>query len=180
MDLYIANGTRQIQQFMYRLPEVTQVRVQTIRIGGQIKISAGSLGLTKPEVDSIIEQHRKYGMIPVAEIDSGRNAAPLCYQVDKTISTDKIYKLMKRNQQAQIEAGKQNRKDAAIVMASTLGTNLREEGIQGDLEELEIGLTEEHRRGQGNGEDPIEEKIVVNKSQPNGKPQQPKQRRRAA
>jgi len=167
MDLYICNGTRQHFTFMYRLPEVDQVRQQTIRVGGQIKLSGD---LNRVQIDEVIKQHKKYGMIPVSEIDSGRTLAPLAYQEGRAITPDKIARLMRRNEGVKLEMGRKNREDAAIVMTAGLGNNLRESGVPGDLQEVEVEVTEV-RDGRSNTDNPpIEERTIVQREGTDGKP----------
>lgn len=160
MHLYIANGTRQIQHFMYRIPEIKQVRQQTIAVGGQIKISGD---LQPEQIDAIIDQHRKYGIIDVVDIEKGRSPAPLCFQVGRAISPDRITKLMLRYQGVMVERGKDSRKNAAIVMANTLGTTVREQGTGVELEEIEVSATEENKPGASNT-DLHSERTIINRA----------------
>jgi hypothetical protein len=143
--LYVANVTKQIVQFAYRLPERQGVIIQPIPIGGQVKISplGGREDLSTPEIDAILDQHRKYGLIPVGEIDSSKTPFHgMCYSVDKPISVDKLHRAMTRNEDALEQLGKDIRKEAAIAVNNqiegTIGENLRQ---------LEMSITEEEPRG---------------------------------
>lgn len=161
--LYIANGTRQIFNFMYRLPEVPQVRQQSIRVGGQIRISAPKEGLNNIQIDAIIEQHRKYGLIPVSEIEKGKTSAPLAYQIGSPIPADRIARLMLRNEGVKAEMGRKFREDAAVVMTAGLGTNLRESGVEGDLNEVEVEVTEVRDQRSNTDNEPVGERTIVTK-----------------
>lgn len=162
MQLYIANGTRQINDFHYRIPETKQVRRQTIAVGGQILISGD---LTKVEVDAVIDQHRKYGLIPADEIDTSNGPAPLCFQVGRPIPPERISLLMQRNAGVMVMRGRESRKAAAIVMANALGTSVRDQGTGMELSEVEVSLTEDTRGGAA--DEKQHEKTFVN---PENKP----------
>ena len=162
-SMYIGNASRQIQDFHYRVPEKAQVIRQTIKIGEQIKIS-GDLSIQ--DIESIVRQHAKYGLISVDEIASKGRFASLCFQLDKPINPAKIEMLANRNMGVLMERGREQRKNAAIVMATTLGANGRERGL-GDLAGVEVETIEEdtpnarHRQA-ATGEGRIEEKTIVN------------------
>ena len=161
--LYIANGTRQNFVFMYRLPEIAQVRQQPIRVGGQIRITAPKEGLNTIQIDAIIEQHKKYGLIPASEIEKGKTSAPLAYQVGSPIPADRIARLMLRNQGVKVEMGRKFREDAAVVMTAGLGTNLRDSGVEGDLNEVEVEVTEVRDMRSNTDSPPVEERTIVTK-----------------
>lgn len=161
MHLYIANASRQVQNFMYRLPEHPQVRQQTIPIGGQIKISGD---LTQVEIDAIVKQHEIYGLIPVEDIALKGGFASLCYQVGKPISPVKIEMLAQRNTGVLQDRGREQRKNAAIVMTNQLGASVREHGVE--LGEVEVDTIEDDNgrsrdRRAVTGDDRIEETTIV-------------------
>ena len=68
MDMFVANATRQVWRFMFRLPENKQEFSQTIGVGMQEKVISPPAGLSTADIASIIEQYSVYGMIPVDEI----------------------------------------------------------------------------------------------------------------
>lgn len=166
-QLFIANVTKQLVQFAYRVPERQGVVVQPIPIGGQIKVTplGGKDDLSTPEIDAIIDQHRKYGLIPVEEVDSSKVPfCGMCYSVGKPITVDRLHKAMKRNEDALEEQGKVIRQEAAVAVNNqiegTIGENLRQ---------LEMSITEEEPRG-GYSEDhtPLGEGVRVIRSEPTG------------
>jgi hypothetical protein len=114
MKMYVANLTKQVQSFCYRLPEGRSPRQQEIAIGGQTLLSGD---LTKMEVDSIIEQHAKYGLVDVAEIDRTKPFAGLCYSIDKPISVEKIRRGLAHNDDVLVDRGRQTQKEAALAVA---------------------------------------------------------------
>ena len=107
MKLYVCNGTRQVQAFVYRRriegSPGDKLITQPIPIGGQIQVSGD---LNQYQVDDILDQHRRYGLIPVSEIATGRGLAPLAYQLDAPIDAGKIFRLAARNQGVMVERGK--------------------------------------------------------------------------
>lgn len=164
-QLYIANATRQVQDFHYRIPGIAQVRQQTIQIGGQIKIS-GDLKIN--EVEAIIQQHSKYGLISADEIDSGKAFAPMCYQVDKPVAPEMIEMLSNRNMGVLADRGYEQRKEAAIVVTNRIGQNLREQNIDADLTSVEVDTIEDddqnaQNRRSSTGDPRIREKTIVSR-----------------
>ena len=182
MKLYVCNGTRQVQAFVYRRRIEGSPRdkliTQPIPIGGQIQVSGD---LNQYQVDDILDQHRRYGLIPVSEIATGRGLAPLAYQLDAPIDAGKIFRLAARNQGVMVERGKKSRQDAAIVAATNLGRNLNElhgAGLSGDLTELQVDVSEERGPAGGAESDLLQESTVVRPGIPGQEPPQPARRHR--
>lgn len=165
-ELYVANVTKQVVQFAYRALERSGVIVQTIPIGGQVKIAPkGSNGdLSAPEMDHIIDQHRKYGLVDVNDIDSSKTFNGMCYSVGKPISVDRLHRAMKRNEDALEAMGKQIRQEAAIAVNNQIENTIGEH-----LRQLEMSVTEEEPRG-GYPEDhaPLGEGVRVSRSEDTG------------
>ena len=112
MDLYIANGTSQKWNFHYRVLERKSFMTQEIPIGEQIVIP----NLSPPDVDYLIQQGAKYGMVDVAEMDRvGKAFKGLCYSIGKPVKSDKIERLFRHNTNVLVEQGREFRKNAAIV-----------------------------------------------------------------
>ena len=143
MKLYIANATKQRVDFMYRVPEQPGVRNQPIDIGSQILIS-GSDMLNAKQVDSIIEQHTKYGLVNVDEVDRTKAFAGLFYSVDQPISGVKIMRAVQHNTAVLQERGKQIRKEAAITSNQLLENSMTEQEIPGNLKAVELSVVEEN------------------------------------
>ncbi|HEY7418117.1 MAG TPA: hypothetical protein VH593_23260 [Ktedonobacteraceae bacterium] len=143
-ELYIGNVSKQIFQFAYRALERPGVVVQTIPIGGQIRVSPNGsrIDLTTPEIDHIIDQHRIYGMLPVDEIDSSKDPfSGLCYSIGKPITAEKLWKAMKKKEEALNKFGQQMRQEAALAV------NAQIEEQVGPLRQLEMSFAEEEPRG---------------------------------
>lgn len=156
-DLFIANGTMQVQEFHYRLPEAKNARRQVIPVGEQIRISGD---LRSVDVDAIIKQHVKYGLIPADEILRGTKPAPLAYRVGRYISSEEIVLLSNRNQGILIDLGRQTRKDAAVAVGNALGRAAQESG--NDFDTADVEITEVPKAGgAGTGESLVAENIQI-------------------
>lgn len=159
MKLYIANGTQQKHTFAYRLPSANKVLTQPIAIGGQICIPRE---LSEPEVDAVVKQHEKYGMIPAKEIGSrGSRNSPLAFQVDKPFDPERIAQLMSVNRGVMIEMGEKVRRDTAVVIATEIGREARDRNEGDNLAEVEIEVIEENNRSGAKSPENIVEKVVA-------------------
>jgi hypothetical protein len=136
MKLFIANCTRQQQGVYYRIPESPTPRHQMIDIGRQITVSGD---LNTPQIDAIIGQLRKYGLVHVDEIDKTKAFAGLCYSVDKPIKVDQIMRGVAHNDEVLDERGQQIRKEAAVAVNNAL-----EQTLQGkaDVNKLDVSIEE--------------------------------------
>lgn len=149
--LYIANATKQKIQLSYwpldrvrervRNPESRQgIVTQMIPIGGQIAIVNGSEDndLSIEEIDFVIKQHRRYGLIPVGELDSSKLPFQgMCYSIGEPVSPDRLHRAMWHNEQTLETQGKELRKQAALAV-----NNQIEEGLQENLKALRMSVAE--------------------------------------
>lgn len=140
--MYILNCTRQVQEFWYRLPESEKLLHQLIPIGGQIQV-AGEL--STPEIDAIIEQHARYGMVAYSEIDKRQPFIGYCYQVDKRFSNvvDALQRGFAHNDQVLEERGQRLREEAAVA----INQSIEDQRAPARLTELEMTVEEEGDEG---------------------------------
>lgn len=131
--MYIANCSNQNQEFIYRLPEAPAPRMQPIPIGRQVEISGD---LTTKDIEAIIHQHARYGLVSVSDIDRTRPFTGLCWS-DKPISVDKIKRLWLHNQGVLTERGKEQREAAAVATMEKI-----EQETPGALRSLEMSTEE--------------------------------------
>jgi hypothetical protein len=117
MKLYVANCTKQVQDFIYRLPETAASRQQKIDIGGQIRVSGD---LTTQDIDAIIEQHSRYGMVNVDTIDRTKEFVGVCYSVDKPVDLKYVRRALEINQFVLEERGREIRTEAAVATANSV------------------------------------------------------------
>ena len=106
MKLFIANGTKQVQVFMYWVAEAKSPRTQTIPVGAQIQITGD---LSQPEIDSIIAQHVKYGLTAAEEVERSRSYSSLIYSVDRPVKTGLIERALAFNHNVLLLRGKKVR-----------------------------------------------------------------------
>jgi len=138
--LYIGNATRQIHQFLYRVPESEKLRSQNIQPGTQIRIPGE---VDKASIDYIVDQHSRFGMIPAAEIPKTKEFNGLCYSVDKPILADKIVYLMDHNVGKLEEMGREIREQTALAGNAVLETTLRENDRPEQIREFQMTIQED-------------------------------------
>ena len=140
MKLYVANCTQQVQDFVYRTVEMPSARTQRIEIGGQVRLSGD---FSTPQVDSIIDQHRKYGLVRVDEIDRTKPFIGVCVSIDKPVDVEKIKVALQHNVAVLEERGREIREHAAVAV-----NNAWEEQMGGgQLSKLEMSFVEEDAAG---------------------------------
>jgi hypothetical protein len=168
-ELYVGNVTKQIQMFAYRVPERQGVITQTIPMGGQIRVSPNgyTVDLSSPEIDAILNQHKAYGILAVEELDSkGGPFSGLVYSIGKPISSDKLFKGMKRREAEINKFGQQIRQEAALAVNSQI-----EQQIGRPLRELDMSFEEEEPRGGYNDDlDHLAEGVRVTRKPTDGIP----------
>jgi hypothetical protein len=164
-ELYVGNVSKQVQMFAYRVPERPGIVTQTIPIGGQVRVAPNGVttDLTTPEIDSIIHQHRMYGIASVDDLNEARNSPfnGLVYSIGKPISVEKLRKAMQKKDEALRGFGQRLRQEAALAVNSQI-----EEQIGAPLRQLEMSFQEEEPRG-GYAEDldHLAEGVRVTRSQ---------------
>jgi len=144
-ELYIGNVSKQIQMFAYRVPERQGVITQTIPIGGQIRVAPNGVNvdLTSPEIESIINQHRMYGIRSADDLkESNSPFNGLIYSIGKAISVEKLQKAMRKKDDELKDFGAKIRQEAALAVNSQI-----EEQIGAPLRNLEMSFQEEEPRG---------------------------------
>ena len=141
--LYIANITQQIHRFLYTVPETDGgLRTQDIQPGGQIEIS-DSENMNQTQLDAIIQQHARYGMINVKEIDRAKRFAGLCYSVGEKIPLKKLEIGLDHNFDVLTERGHETRKMNAVAISNTV-----EDHIQRQAGSVHTEVIEDERKGE--------------------------------
>lgn len=143
-ELYVGNVSKQIFQFAYRSPERPGIITQIIPIGGQIRISPNGshFDLSSPEIESIIGQHRTYGLVAIEDIDSTQSPfSGLCYSIGKAMTPEKLRRAMLKKEEALEILGQKMRQEAALAVNSQI-----EEQIGAPLRKLEMSFQEEEPR----------------------------------
>ena len=162
MKLFIANCTKQNYIHSYRVPEESGVRTIPIRIGAQVQIPGD---FSQPQIDGLIRQHAKYGMIDVAEVDRTKPFVGLCYAVDKKIPVEKIVRAMTHNEAVLEERGRDLRRASAVASSNLIEEHLHRanEQSQSDaqLSGFEMTIEEESQRGKRDEQGLLKEGISV-------------------
>lgn len=126
--IYVANVSRQIFEFRYRIPEFTQERRVTIQPMSQVCLPDREL--STEQIGAIISQHAQYGFIAVEEIGSRTNKhkfAGQCYSIDKPVPAVKIEFQIIANQEVLEQRGREIRKETAIASSISLNNELEEQ-----------------------------------------------------
>lgn len=137
MKMYVANCSKQVQDFFYRMPESSGVRRQRIEVGQQIRISGE---LNSPDIDAIVEQHKMYGMVREDEIDRTKVFIGVCYQIDKPVKINNVIMALDHNMEVLTEQGKQIRKEASVVINENLSSE------HPDHKKTMVSVVEEEKR----------------------------------
>lgn len=137
MKLYIANCSQQIQDFVYRIPG-SKVMKQEIPIGSQVRLAPD---FTQEQLDIVISQHGRYGMISATEAGKRKEYAGLCYSVDKPVSIDRQQNAIETNVVVLTSKGEELRKAAAIQVSNQMQSETP------GLKSLEMSIVEERKDG---------------------------------
>lgn len=138
--MYVVNCTQQVQDFVYRVPESSGMRSQQIAIGGYVQLSGE---LNKIQIDVIVAQHARYGMVAEEEVDRTKAFIGLFYTIDRLPKLTKIYGAITHNVNVLQDRGKKNREEAAIFTSAAIENNVP----NGALKQLEMSVVEERRNG---------------------------------
>jgi hypothetical protein len=141
--LYIANCTKNVQDFLYRLPEVHQLYKVTIPMGGQAEIYEDT---DKATLGLIIDQHAMYGMKAVSELDRTRGYTGLCYQFDKPIDVERIMSAVAHNDDELVRQAHEVRKAQAAGISAAIDQNMM--GSESQLQSLEVEIVEQKKPGE--------------------------------
>lgn len=143
MKLYVANCTHQAQDFVYRIAEKKSPVMQRIEVGGQVCLP---LDLTSSQVDGIVEQHRKYGMVEISESIDKTKRCNLVFSRDRPIRAQKIIDVINHNRGVMFLDGRELRKKAAIAVNNQIEEQVRRKELEG-LRSLKLSVVEEDGTG---------------------------------
>jgi hypothetical protein len=158
MKLFIGNPTTQNHVFLYRLAENAKIVERPIPAGKQIDIECD----TRDEIDSIIKQHARYGLIDANEVTRIRKFHGLCYALDKPIPADKLNYFREHNTGELIEQGRELRQIAAIAGNDLMETALLENDRHERVDRFDLYIQEDR---QGDSPFPqLSDQITVTKN----------------
>ena len=116
--VYVGNATKQILEFVYRLPERKQPITQHVPIYKQVKLTPD---FSAPDIDAILTQWGKYGMVNCTEMESVRkDFEGFLISVGKPIPLDKLERAAYYRSEVLEERGKKMRAEAAVAMINTI------------------------------------------------------------
>ncbi len=166
MQLYVANPTKQIQVFAYRMLGEKGIFTQTIGIGQQVKLSKV---FDTPQLEAVMDHHARYGFVRSDEVDRVKSQINGIFSVDRPVTAAKIAKAMMLNTNVLVIRGREARKQAAIATSNRIDTEIDEltrtaRSDVGRLRELDLSIVEqEPEGGYRPGEEPVGEGILVTK-----------------
>ena len=142
MALFVANLTKQVFQLHFWVERVSRPVVVEILPGQQKSIYPEGSRL---DHENIVNQHRMYGLIPVAEIDSTGGFIGQCYQFDKHIPLDRLVTGMTNNDDALVDKALQVRKESAAAADDLLRRAAQE--TDSKIAEFAVELEEVEQKG---------------------------------
>jgi hypothetical protein len=183
--LYIANTTKQPQEVYYRLdftqagqPEIKfrPANKVVIQPGRQMPIG-GFRKLHMMQVESIVQQLTKHGLIGTVDVPRHRGKIRYVFSVDKPVPSDLIQRLMDQNDGILVQEGALRRKHAAIVVndqvAKAVEAEFQNRGIPKDPTQ-DVDVEVEQLEQSEMGETRIEEGVRVRADAPEDTPQKPR------
>jgi len=157
--LFIANTTKHIQQFGYRIPEFARLFEQKIMPGDQVLIYQDS---PKELLEGILLQHTdspKPFCISSDEAMKHKGFVGLIYSFDKPVPADKIEEKFAQNDTALTEQGLEQRKESAAALSQQIDENAEMMGA--GVNSLEVSVTEQSRKDDNDISGKMNETIEV-------------------
>lgn len=156
--LYIANCTKQVIDFLYRVPESARVHQQTIGIGQQVMVYKESA--RADEIDYIIGQHARFGLVRESEIDRTKVFIGMCYSVGQPVNMERVQSALEHNDEVLTEVGAQTRLESAVALNDSLE---RSTGKDGGLRHVDVEITEVPKPNDDNDKPRLKETVHVSK-----------------
>lgn len=130
IKLWVANTTKQIWTFTYRLGGMGQHFAKRIPAGQQICLDH----LSQPEIDQVVKQNAVYGMRSAKEVSGRRGYAGLVYTTgDAPVNIDQMLESYDINDTVRTAEADQRRMTTANAMSDKIAENLhRATGIEKD------------------------------------------------
>lgn len=169
--LYIANCTQQYQVLNYRLVENRNAMTQPVDMGRQVQIARADL--TDVQVESVIEQMRKYGLLMTDEIGKKHQTQiPFVASVGHPVGADLIRRVIDHNKGIMQIDGEKLRRHAAIAVNQKMA-----ETTPNAAETLEMTIQEEKPQ---EGDNALNHTYGFHDSGDATSPDRPRRQRRAA
>lgn len=146
MNLFIANCSKQNLEFTYRLPGSMQVVRMPIEAGKQVNIS----NLKQPDLDAIIKQHAKYGLVHAKEAAGKQQFAGYAYSVDKPVTLNQITDKMEHNVDVAVDRANDMRAATTLATAEALQEDAAKIGVE--VGDVSVEVREEMKNPSDSGE----------------------------
>lgn len=125
MKLYVANCTKQHHLFTYRVPEGRRNVEQRIDVGQCAQVWQDA---NRADLEAIVAQHARYGLVEVREIDRTKGFIGMCYSYDAPINPDAVMRALEHNDAVLVQRGADLRKQAAVAIAVGVEQSAQEAG----------------------------------------------------
>lgn len=142
--LFIANCKAQTENFSFRVIGTGQLVTQQIPAGGQLEIYRDT---DRETLESIVQQHEQYGLVPVANIDRTKPFISMCYQYDKPITQNHIKYGIEHNAEVLADLGRERRDQSAVAIGSNLERAAEEAAGRPQLKGVSVEIQEEKKPG---------------------------------
>ena len=164
MSLFIANLTKHQFQLHFWTERTQRPIFVEIPPGQQKSIYPEG---SRADHESIVNQHKMYGLIPVSEVDRAKGFVGQCYQFDTPIPLDRLYNTMTNNEDVLFDEAVERRKEAAASSDDLIRKAAQE--TDSKIASFEVEIEEVDQKGV---ESQVHEVITV------GDAPQPQERRR--
>lgn len=141
--LYVANCSKQHHDFLYRVPETMQVKLQQIKAGQQARI--GNREFSPDQIQKIVSDHKPYGLVPASEVKNAKTFVGQCYSIDKPLTLDTILMGFGNNDDVLKDVAERRREDVAEKVVATIASTMRQVGV--DVPQAEVSIVEDTQGG---------------------------------
>lgn len=143
MKLYLANCTKQAQDFVWRprnLPPGAPPKKIRIDVGTQQLMPGDWLS---QDVTHLLQQHARFGLVDAADIQRNRAFVGLCFSLDKPVNMREVMTALATNDAILVERGVELRRRAAVAAEG----QLQQQAPAAGLRAVELTVVEDRRDG---------------------------------
>lgn len=136
MQVYVANASRNLHLFEYRIPENPQLRHRYIPAMGQAVLPDD---MNQMQIDYLVEKMSPYGFVSVEDVKSKRmpkGFTRLIYSVDRPVSEVLIANLVNGNLEAQKETSRKVHEEIAYQTDRQITKDVEQAQQKQDLADL--------------------------------------------
>lgn len=130
-SLFVANTSKKHNEFVFRLPGITQTRRYVIPAGRQVEVLKNA---QREEIDYVIAQHEPYGLVHESQIQKICKFSGTVYSIDKPVKVNSIEVALEKNAQILEQEGHEQRKIAAVAMNNSFAETLKDSKLKPQTE----------------------------------------------